>query len=115
MRLHLLVGPIVRVVRGQYYIYCMSGKNRTSACTHFPHCTTAISAKSAHFMIVKVATVPFPRLWPIIVVTCKILARGLKEAATLGWCCGLDSYFVAPSPTGLIHFIMSVQVVDAVA
>ena len=55
-------------------------------------------------------------------VTCKILARGIKEAATLGRWWGLDtsSCFVAPSPTKLIYFIMTRQrgedhVVDAVA
>ena len=34
------------------YIYCKSGKNTTSASTHFPHCTTAISVKSALFIMI---------------------------------------------------------------
>ena len=60
--------------------------------------------------------------FPDELVTCKILARGVKEDTTLGWWWGLlvHSYFVAPSPTELIHFSMSGQrgnghVVDAVA
>ena len=50
---------------------------------------------------------PWPTMVQINLVTYKILACGMKEAANLVWWLDLDRYFVAPSHTELIHFGLS--------
>ena len=51
--------------------------------------------------------IPRPNMVQINLATYKILACGIKEAAILVWWLDLDRYFVAPSPTELIHFGLS--------
>ena len=50
---------------------------------------------------------PRPNMVQINLATYKILACGIKEAANLVWWLDSDRYFVAPSPTELVHFGLS--------